>query len=420
MRLEEAMTRARWLPLTLLAIAWLSPAGVAQENTAINRLGVDVVTLADGKQVRGVVYSRQKGGGLVLAVERSWLEVSLPEFYSQQQELEKQRLEKIREQLLPRLDAWIKRREGNRQLLLYLEEQRKRLSQPAGENPRRAVEPGFIFVELASRDVRRTYVQPADRRQVAMVAWQEQLENVSGRTAASLAGELKEKEVVDIASQRVDLSFQLPPLPDDDRQWAVRVAIIEYLFGLHVSFQGSGSVLVRTDEKAALPDAGQMMAKMLEQQLSRQLADLFPRGRPAAEKPWRQEVIQVADGEQVNAARVLLLKQDMRAQRVTVESHFLARMPTGRWETVALHRQVVVVGGAQPELQARVEADPQVQKVLAVFAALGLEKNDPRIQLALRFGVATDIALQGVNKQFGEAQLPFGQQLERPPVSIHE
>jgi hypothetical protein len=78
------------------------------------------------------------------------------------------------------------------------------------------------------------------------------------------------------------------------------------------------------------------------------------------------------------------------------------------------------VGGAQPELQARVEADPQVQKVLAVFAGLGLDKNDPRIQLALRFGVATDIALQGVNKQFGEAQLPFGQQLERPPVSIHE
>jgi hypothetical protein len=288
------------------------------------------------------------------------------------------------------------------------------------ENQRRAVEPGFIFVELAAGEVRRTYVQPADRRQVAMVAWQEQLENVSMRSAASLAGELKEKEVVDIAGQRVDLSFQLPPLPDDDRQWAVRVAIIEYLFGLHVSFQGSGSVLVRTDEKAALPDAGQMMAKMLEQQLSRQLADLFPRGRPAAEKPWKQDVIQVADGEQVNAARVLLLKQDMRAQRVTVESHFLARMPGGRWETVALHRQVVVVGGAQPELQARVEADPQVQKVLAVFAGLGLDKNDPRIQLALRFGVATDIALQGVNKQFGEAQLPFGQQLERPPVSIHE
>jgi len=414
------MTRARWLPLTLLAIAWLSPAGVAQENTPLNRLGVDVVTLADGQQLRGVVYSRQKGGGLVLAVERSWLEATLPEFYSQQQELEKQRLEKIREQILPRLDAWIKRREENRQLLLYLEEQRKRLSQPAGENPRRAVEPGFIFVELVARDVRRTYVQPVDRKQVAMVAWQEQLENVSGRTAASLAGELKEKEVVDIVGQQVDLSFQLPPLPDDDRQWAVRVAIIEYLFGLHVSFQGNGSVLVRTDEKAALPDAGQMMAKMLEQQLSRQLADLFPRGRPAAEKPWQQDVIQVADGEQVNAARVLLLKQDMRAQRVTVESHFLARMPTGRWETVALHRQVVVVGGAQPELQARVEADPQVQKVLAVFAVLGLEKNDPRIQLALRFGVATDIALQGVNKQFGEAQLPFGQQLERPPVSIHE
>jgi parvulin-like peptidyl-prolyl isomerase len=149
MRLEAIMARARWLPLTLLVVAWLSPAGAAQENVPINRLGVDVVTLADGQQVRGAVYSRQKEGGLVLAVERSWLEATLPEFYSQQKELEKQRLQKIREQLLPRLDAWIERREGNKELLLYLEEQRKRLSQPVDENQRRAVEPGFIFVELA-------------------------------------------------------------------------------------------------------------------------------------------------------------------------------------------------------------------------------------------------------------------------------
>lgn len=412
------MARIYWLPFSLLLCALLPPVLFAQEDLPVSQLGVDVVTLADGQQLRGVVYSRSKRGELVLAVDRSWLKEALPPFYSRQQQLEKQRQEQIREQILPRLDAWIKRREGNRQLLLYLEEQRKRLSQPAGDNPPRAVEPGFIFVELAARDVRRTFVQPVERKQVAMVAWQEQLVNVSTRTVTSLAGELKEREVVDIAGQRVNLSFQLPPLPDDARQWAVRMAIVEYLFGIHVSFQGSGSVMVRTDEKAAIPDAGQMIAKMLEQQLSRQLADLFPRGRPAAEKPWQQQVIQVADAEQVNAARVLLLKQDMRAQRVTVESHFLARMPTGRWEDVALHRQVVVVGGAQPELQARVEADPQVQKVLTVFAALGLEKNDPRIQLALRFGVATDLALQGVNKQLGEAQLPFGQQLERPPVKL--
>ncbi|MFP6752761.1 MAG: hypothetical protein VB855_13860 [Pirellulaceae bacterium] len=357
MRLEEAMTRARWLPLALLAMTWLSKAGFAQEDVPINRLGVDVVTLADGQQLRGAVYSRQTGSGLVLVVERSWLKGALPQFYSQQQELEKQRQEKIREQILPRLDAWIKRREGNRQLLLYLEEQRNRLSQPVDENPRRAVEPGFIFVELSARDVRRTYVQPVDRKQVAMVAWQEQLENVSTRSVMSLTRELREKEVVDIAGQQVDLSFQLPPLPDDDRQWAVRVAIIEYLYGIHVSFQGSGSVMVRTDGEVALPDAGQLIARMLEQQLSRQLAGLVQQGRPAGGKPWQQQVIQVADGEQVNAIRVLQLQQDLKAQRVTVVSHFLAKMPTGRWETVALHQHGVIVGGAQPELQERLEAE---------------------------------------------------------------
>ncbi len=414
------MTRDRWLPTILLVIACLPSTLAGQVDVPLNQLGVDVVTLADGRQLRGGIYSQDKRKNLVLAVERAWLKTALPEYYAQQLELEKQREEKIREQILPRLEAWIERRQESKQLLLYLEEQHERLSTPVALDQRRGEEPEFIFIELGTRDVQRTYIQPAERRQVAMVGWQERLEDVSTRSVMSLAEELKENGIPDIAQQRVDLSFQLPPLPDDQRHWAVRMAIIEYLFDVHVSFQGSGSLLVRTDNEAEVPDAGQVIAEMLQQQLSRQLADLFPGGKPAGEKPWQQKVIQVAQAEQVNAAHVLLVRQDLKAQRVIVESHFLARMPAGRWENVAQHRQIVVVGGVQPELQARVEADPEVQKVLAVFEVLGLEKNDPRIQLALRFGAATDIALQGVNKQFGEAQLPFGQQLERPPIKLQQ
>ena len=65
------------------------------------------------------------------------------------------------------------------------------------------------------------------------------------------------------------------------------------------------------------------------------------------------------------------------------------------------------------------EADPQVKQVLDILATIGLGKNDPGIQRALRFGVATEIALQQVDKALGEAQLPFGQQLERPPLSAY-
>lgn len=414
------MTRARRLPTVLLVIACLPSTLAGQANVPINQLGVDVVTLADGRQLRGGIYSQNKRKDLVLAVERAWLKSALPEYYAQQQELEKQREKKIREQILPRLEAWIERRQESGQLLLYLEEQHERLSKPVAADQRRVEEPEFIFVELGARDVRRTYIQPAVRRQLAMVGWQEGLEDVSTRSVMSLAQELKEIGITDIAEQRVDLSFQLPPLLDDERQWAVRMAIIEYLFDVHVSFQGSGSLLVRTDKEAEVPDTGQIIAEMFQQQLSQQLADLFPGVKPAGEKPWQQKVIQVAEQENVNAAHVLLVKQDLKGERVIVESHFLVRMLGGRWETVAQHQQVVPVGGVQPEVQARVEADPQVKKVLAVVGALGLDRNDPRIQLALRFGVATDIALQEVNKQFGEAQLPFGQQLERPPIKLQQ
>ena len=413
------MTSARWFTAILLLLGCLPSTVAGQAAVPINQLGVDIVTLATGQQLRGIVYSRQKAGGLLLAVDRSWLKETLPELYQQHLEKEKLRGEKIRQELLPRLDAWILRRQGSERLLLYLEQQRTRLSMPIEADGRPGSEPGFIFVELAREEIRRSYLQPGKRKQVAMVAWQMQLVDVSSRSVSSLAQELKEQKIVDIASQRVDLSFQLPSLPDDDRQWAVRVAITEYLFDLQVSFQGTTAVLVRSDEKAAEPRPGQIIADMISAQFNRQLADLVPRGGAVARVGWQEKVIQAAEQEKVNSARVLLLHQDLRAGRVTVESHFLARMPTGKWETIALHRHTVPVGGAQPELQARIEADPQVKQVLDILATIGLGKNDPGIQRALRFGVATEIALQQVDKALGEAQLPFGQQLERPPLSAY-
>ncbi|MDP7204836.1 MAG: hypothetical protein QGH11_04665 [Pirellulaceae bacterium] len=87
------MARIHWLPLFLLSCALPLPALSAQESPPVSQLGVDVVTLADGQQLRGVVYSRSQKGELVLAVDRSWVKEALPGLYSRQQQLEKQRQE---------------------------------------------------------------------------------------------------------------------------------------------------------------------------------------------------------------------------------------------------------------------------------------------------------------------------------------
>ena len=82
------MTRARWLTMILLVSACLPSTLAGQADVPLNQLGVDVVTLADGRQLRGGIYSQDKRKDLVLAVERAWLKTALPEYYAQQLELE--------------------------------------------------------------------------------------------------------------------------------------------------------------------------------------------------------------------------------------------------------------------------------------------------------------------------------------------
>ena len=61
--------------LWLVALATLSPAAVLAETSrdAATRLGVDIVQIKGGREVRGSLVQHRDGEGLTIAVRRAWL-----------------------------------------------------------------------------------------------------------------------------------------------------------------------------------------------------------------------------------------------------------------------------------------------------------------------------------------------------------
>ncbi len=114
--------------LTLLVAGWLTQLGHAQPPTvADQRLGVDVLRLADGSQIYGFALDRPHDGSLSFAVERQWLRDSLPELYERLAASERQEARLAQAQLIKQIEEWLAERPANdpanESLRLYLESQ---------------------------------------------------------------------------------------------------------------------------------------------------------------------------------------------------------------------------------------------------------------------------------------------------------
>ena len=70
--------------------------------------------------------------------------------------------------------------------------------------------------------------------------------NVESRDAADLERNLKLRKI-DPTITPPDISNRLPARLQDDREWAARMAIVEYALGKPLDFQGTGNILARTD-----------------------------------------------------------------------------------------------------------------------------------------------------------------------------
>ncbi|MSR57297.1 MAG: hypothetical protein EXS05_06465 [Planctomycetaceae bacterium] len=414
--------------LCLLAAAACLATGLvqpvrAEPPAAAGDLAVDIVTFQHGLRLLGSVVDRSADGAVTMAIRREWLQGAHPKFYESRLADELVERQSAYEQLHDRIDQWRKQRADDERLEFFLKKEAERVAKSiAALTNKSADEPSeFVLLTFPKAEVERVVVQPPQRKQVAGVAWSEQLADVEKRSVGSLTREL-EKLKIDAAKVRVDLSDRLPVRRQTEAEWGARQALVEYQYRKPLNFQGTGDLVVRTGEGEKAPGIGDLLAKILQSQVADQLADLLGEPGKAKSKPesteWLRSATKTAEAEAVAGFRVTRVNPDAGLRQVSVETRFVAKVPGGTWETIWRHTETVDASKANKDLVDRIANDPQIKQILELTKAAGLGAGDDTLQTALKFGAATMQAQETANARFMEFRDRYLQRLEGPPLMI--
>ena len=386
-------------------------------NSLAAAQAVDVVSLKSGKNVRGAVIKADMNGSVTMAVSRDWLKQAVPDLYQQAISKEADLRKQVGEQLQGRLKKQLETPPKEPRLAFFLKQELERAETLlAAETPKEPSQ--FLWLDLKSDSITRVTRAPADRQRLAMWAWSERLANVETRDVLELERELKQRKI-DATTPPPDLSDRLAPRLQDDREWMARMAIVEYTLDKPLDFQGTGDVLVRTDEKFNGIDLA-VLKNVLQSQVGSLLNELTGDGRPAAasakDVDWLKSATRIADGASMHGLRATRVEVKVDGNQATVETTFAARMPNGSWEPVWSHRESQDATKPRPEAEAKIAADPQVKKALETLKSFGLNA-DSQIRQAIRFGAATMAAQQAADSRFFEFRDRHVKHLDGPPLS---
>lgn len=400
------MTATRLLVVALFMLGGSAVARAAE--------GVDVVTVAKQGDVRGRIVRREADGTLVMAVRREWLAGALPDLAADAARDDRLGALAARDELRRRIDAALRDLPAEDRRRTFLESERARierlLANPARDPAARAE---FTWVRIPARSIRRE--QPADPAAARVVqwAWSAGLDGPETRDERRLARELS-AQGIDPRAAPPTLAERLPPVPEDDRAWATRLALVADVLDEPVAFQGMGDLQVPV---AGLADAERVLP-ILEGALGGKLDDLlavFGGGKPAPAAPDQWLASARTQAQAAGRCRATRLRLDAQAGRVDIESAFQVRFPDGTWETVWRDREVADGTAARPLADERLTADPRVKTVLDAVRAIGLV-DQQRIDRALGMGAATLDALAAIDARFATFRSLHTRQLDGPPL----
>lgn len=400
----------------LLAI---SPAVAQLPQVVDSRLGVDVVKVDGGKRLYGFVLEKRADQSILFSVERQWLQATHPQLFEEFTGLERERFEALRQQRIKRIEAWIASRPDDRGLLAFLEHELSRFDEQVPDDLNKKK---FITFDLKPTRYRELVNQPPDRRKIAGLAFQNDLDAVTTTPVSQLKKQLLEMEV-DIENEVVDLSNEVVVVvSESDRQWAARKAIVEHTLRKQLEFQGSGSMLIRKTDK---PDMTALLSQVLggglgEDPISQLGAEL---GLPEFKKPkeqsdgWWKHATEEAERDGFCGVSIIRLNQNMLSTTVTVEAYFFAFEKPGVWFQVAKFAGQSNTTEQTEEQLKRLQDDPQVKSVMDTLKGLGLGGQET-IDQALRHGAATQKALQDATGQLNAFISRNSRELDSPPVAI--
>lgn len=398
--------RARHLFLFLLLIGCPAAAGAAD--------GVDVVTVAKHGAIRGRIVRREADGTLVMAVRREWLARAAPDLAANTARDDRVGALAARDDVRRRIEAALRDLPADDRRRTFLEAESARierlLADPAKDPAARAT---FTWVRLPARSVRREQAADPAAARIVQWAWSEGLDDAETRDVVRLARDLADRGI-DPAAAPPTLADRLPPVPQDDREWAVRMALVADTIDEPVAFQGMGDLQVRL---SGVADADRILP-LLKEAVGGNLDDLlavFGGARPAPPGPdqWLASARNQAEDE--GRCRATRLRLDARAGRVEIESAFQVRLPDGRWETVWRDRAVADGTARRPVADERLAADPRVKGILDAVRGIGLV-DEERIDRALAMGAATLEALATIDARYAEFRSVHARALDGPPL----
>lgn len=397
------------------------PPRAAQSNDS----AVDQVQVRQGPKLRGAILNRTARGDITIAVERTWLEQAAPDYFAQLTSQEVTEARTAWQELQVRLAEWRRRHAGEERLLAYIEAEEQRAAQELRrlEPPEARLREQFVIIDLAARQVEQFQAQSAERRQIALVAWREQLADVATRSAESLSQELASLGI-EAAAERINLGDRLPIRRQSDREWQARRAILEYVERQSLDYQGTRDLLVRTDAGQDRPDLAALLTQTMQSQLTSVLDDLLndggagPRRRPTPAKGL--EKAQREAGElKIDGLRGTVLTLDVDQLQASVDQVFQARLENGRWITAWNTREIQKSGGGDDEQRRRIRNDPQVKQALELLKSTGLAADDA-VETALGVGSATMTAQERANAAFAQFLGLYRHHAEGPPLFLPE
>ncbi|MCA9126623.1 MAG: hypothetical protein KDB22_06045 [Planctomycetales bacterium] len=363
-----------------------------------SRLGVDRVRLADDRWLYGFVL-KADDSGLLVAVERAWMQVTYPDLYTQQLLNEQAAQEAATKQLVGRVKAWMQNRAADQLLVRFLEIELERIE--VIDPQLQQEQPLFLSVVLQPSEYKSYHIAEANARKAAGLAFAHGIDAVTITPATALVKMLEQLHV-DAASEQVDLTAELPArVVQSDRVWAAKQALVEFHYRKPLEFQGTSEKLFALGEQIAVANLvqGLMQSSDLNviQSVGRELG-LPEFASRKADSPWWQQATLAAEKEGIRGVLIAKLEQDLRTDRVEVQRVFLAQFDQ-QWFPVAQFSAVCVPSQQSPESLERLLQDPQVATVQSLAVQLGVTDQ---IASALRHGAATQRALEETSSQFSK------------------
>ena len=392
---------------------------ICSTTQAADRPASDHVTLRNGSKLRGIVFE-QSDKSLTMVVSAKWLAATNAKM---SQPVRQQNVEAHTaglEQVVRRLKAEMPP-VGNPAVEAFLKQQLDDAESELAKADDFA--PEFLWLTLPMKEVARVDAATPEHRQWLAWAWTEQVDRAETRMADELSRDLKARNVSPIGWP-LPFIERLPVREQSDDEWAARRALADYTLGKRLDFQGTGDVLARAGQEVQQADVAQLLVEMLRGQLQSQLGDLLNEGKPAkkptdnaARTESLKKAIQAAESEQRTGFRVTRLDLAGDFQQATVTTQFVARMADGTWRTVFQHTERADAKQARPDIEKRIQDDPQVKKALELARQFGLGA-DEQIQQALRFGAATMTAQQTSDREFATFRDIYLSSLAKPPLSV--